>query len=129
MIILTDLDISSLIKASDRFNEVLVIKVDPIVRDAAIQRFEFTFELVWKMLRKILIKRGIEANSPKTVFRLAAKDGIISDLDTWFSFIDYRNQTSHVYNEKIAQEIYVHLPEFQTLTNKLIKKLQTEEFK
>ena len=116
MIILHDLDISSLIKASARFNEVMAIKVDAIVRDAAIQRFEFTFELVWKTLQcKILLKRGIEANSPKTVFRLAAKDGIIFEVEKWFAFIDYRNRTSHVYNESIAHEIYIHLPEFQKI--------------
>lgn len=129
MLILQDLDISSLIKASGKFNEVLAIKADAIVRDAAIQRFEFTFELVWKTLRKILLKRGIEANSPKTVFRLAAKDGIILNVDEWFTFISYRNQTSHVYNEAIAEEIYIHLTEFQKLTNQLIAKLQTDEFK
>ncbi len=129
MLILHDLDISSLLKAANRFDEVLQLKKDEIVRDAAIQRFEFTFELVWKTLRKILLKRGIEANSPKTVFRLAAKDSIITDLDTWFNFIDYRNQTTHVYNESIAEEIYKNLPIFQKYTNSLITKLKTSEFK
>ncbi len=129
MIILNDLDITNLLKASDRFNEVLLIKKDDIVRDAAIQRFEFTYGLVWKTLRKILLKRGVEANSPKTVFRLAAKDSIIDQLDVWFEFVDYRNQTVHVYNPVIAEEIYQNLSRFQALTNALISKLKTSEFK
>lgn len=129
MKILIDLDITSLLKATDKFNEILNIPVDEIVRDAAIQRFEFTFELVWKSLRKILLKRGIEANSPKTVFRLAAKDAIIDNVDVWFTFVEFRNQTTHVYNELIANEIYQNLPMFAKLTNNLIAKLKTSEFK
>ena len=129
MIILKDLDVTSLLKAAAKFDEVMALVVDPIIRDAAIQRFEFTYELVWKTLRKILLRRGLEANSPKSVFRLAAQDNIINDIDRWFSFVDYRNQTSHVYNENIAQEIYIHLADFQHLTNVLITKLKTLEFK
>ena len=129
MQILGDLDISSLIKAANKFNEVLNLESNEIVRDAAIQRFEFTYELVWKTLRKIWLKRGVEANSPKNVFRLAAKDSIIEDIDTWFAFIDYRNNTTHVYNESIAEEIYKNLPRFQNLTNTLISKLHGSDFK
>jgi len=129
VIILGDLDISNLLKASDRFNEVMQIEKNDIVRDAAIQRFEFTYELVWKTLRKILLKRGVEANSPKTVFRLAAKDTIIDQVDIWFDFVNYRNQTVHVYNPIIAEEIYQNLPTFQKLTNDLIYKLKSNEFK
>ncbi len=128
MIILGELDISNLLKANARFAEVLILKKDDIVRDAAIQRFEFTYELVWKTLRKILLKRGVEANSPKTVFRLAAKDNIIDNVETWFEFVDFRNQTVHVYNPVIAEEIYSNLPKFQKLTNALIDKLKSSEF-
>jgi len=129
MIILNDLDISSLLKAAKKFDEILTYEKNEIIRDAAIQRFEFTFELVWKTLRKILIKRGVEANSPKTVFRFAYKDSLITDPNTWFEFIDFRNITSHVYNETIADEIFINLPRFQILTNTLIAKLNTAEFK
>ena len=100
-----------------------------VVRDAAIQRFEFTYELVWKTIRRILIKRGIEANSPKTVFRQAAKDSIITNLDKWFEFVNFVNNTVHVYNEEIADKIYNALPEFRAMTNEFIEKLKTEEFK
>lgn len=72
MIILGDLDISNLYKASELFNEVMQIEKTDIVRYAAIQRFAFTYELVWKTLRKVLLKRRVEANSPKNVFRLTA---------------------------------------------------------
>ena len=41
-----------------------------IVRDAAIQRFKYSFEAFWKYLQEYLkIKEGIAANSPKSVFR------------------------------------------------------------
>ena len=129
MKILTDIDISSLITAAERLNEALQLQKTDIVRDATIQRFEFTYELAWKAMRKILIKRGSEANTPKTVFRLAANDGIIDSLDLWFEFVNYRNNTPHVYNEKVADEIYIHIPIFYKMITQLITKLKTDEFK
>lgn len=128
MKILQDLDITALVKAARKFEEVLVLQETEIVRDAAIQRFEFTYELVWKTLRKILLRRGVEANSPKNVFRLACNDGIIADPETWFKFVDYRNNTAHVYNESVAKEIYQNLSRFRDLTNALLAKLGTPEF-
>lgn len=60
---------------------------------------------------------------------MAAKDNIIDHVDLWFEFVDYRNQTMHVYNPIIAEEIYSHLPTFRKLTTELIAKLQSGEFK
>lgn len=128
MKILIDLDISSFLKASQRFDEVLKVEKSDIVRDAAIQRFEFTYELAWKTLRKILIKRGQEENSPKMVFRSAAKDNLIENVEDWFEFVNLRNNTVHVYNEKIAEEIYVQLPKFQSMIHNLIDLITSENF-
>lgn len=129
MKILSDIDISSLITASERLDEALKLQKNDIVRDATIQRFEFTYELTWKTLRKVLIKRGSEANTPKTVFRLAANDNIIDNLELWFEFVNFRNNTTHVYNEKVADDIYSHIPKFYRMVAGLITKLKTDEFK
>ena len=49
-----------------------------VIRDAAIQRFEYTFEICWKTLQAYLKeKEGIVANSPKSAFREALSTGIL----------------------------------------------------
>lgn len=94
-------------------------------RDACIQRFKFTFELAWKMLKRVLHYKGIQVNSPRDVFREAASEGLISDPVAWFGFLEDRNRTVHTYNASIAEEIYQHLPSFQTELQLLLNKLRS----
>jgi len=77
-----------------------------IVIDGTIQRFEFTFELAWKLQRVILNYRGIEANTPRDVIKEAYRAYLIGDGDGWISMLDDRNMTTHIYNESKALEIY-----------------------
>jgi hypothetical protein len=59
-------------KALAALNEVLDFGSNAVFRDAAIQRFEFTVEAVWKALKLYLQdQEGVMANSPKAVFREA----------------------------------------------------------
>ncbi|HEX3210048.1 MAG TPA: nucleotidyltransferase substrate binding protein [Geminicoccaceae bacterium] len=47
----------------DRLGEALTVPEDePLAVDGTIQRFEFTFELFWKVVRRLLASEGIEAN-------------------------------------------------------------------
>ncbi len=119
-IILGGVDLTYLIKAATKFQEILQMQKNEVVRDAAIQRFEFTYELVWKSLKRILLVKGITANNPRDIFREAAKQDIINNLELWFKYIEYINQTTHVYNEIIADEIYSKLPDFSILVQALI---------
>lgn len=121
IVILGDINITNFIKAAEKFKQILQMPKDEIVRDAAIQRFEFTYELTWKTLRKILKTKGIIINNPRDVFRDSAKQGIIDDIDTWFKYIENRNNTTHVYNEQAAEEIYKSLPLFNEMVQQLIK--------
>lgn len=94
-----------------RFNEVLSIPKTDIVRDSAIQRFEFTLDLSWKMLKAFIEDRkGVVCSSPKECFREAYHLGIIEYDDEWIKFVDMRNETVHTYNEEIAEKIYAELP-------------------
>lgn len=90
------------------------------VIDAAIQRFEFTFELAWKLLRAILLYRGIETNSPRSAIKEAYREKLIIDGDSWIEMLEDRNKTSHTYDENEAKVIYtkiknVHLNLFNSL--------------
>lgn len=123
-IILGEIDISSLLKAKESFDIALEKNVNDLTRDGCIQRFEYSFELAWKMLKRVLAFRGVKANSPREVFRLAAKENLITDPTLWFEFLEKRNETAHIYNEDVAQDVFDSLPSFQLELEKVIETLK-----
>ena len=97
--------------ALTRFREVMAVPKNDIVRDSAIQRFEFTLDLSWKMAKAFLEeKKGVVCVSPKECFRESYRQGLIEYSDEWIKFVDMRNETVHTYKEEVAEKIYVYLP-------------------
>lgn len=84
---------------------------DDLYLDATIQRFEFTFELAWKLMKAVLEYEGIEATSPRSSIREAWKQHLIGDAEKWLDMQVKRNLFSHTYNEETAQDIYRHIKE------------------
>lgn len=87
-------------------------------RDAVIQRFEFTFEAVWKTAKSYLaVVEGIEAASPKGVIRACREVGILDESDAVLALnmVDDRNLTVHTYNEPLAVAIYSRILDYQPL--------------
>ena len=72
---------TAVLNAAARLDEVAALPETDIVRDAAIQRFEFTFELVWKTLQLYLEHEGFEAAGPRAVLKRAFVIRLISDQD------------------------------------------------
>lgn len=88
--------------ARERFLELHVIKEKTrIERDAYIQRFEFTFELYRKTLKKILVYEGIDVHEgwPRTILKHGEKASYITHLEAMIDLLDMRNISSHEYNE------------------------------
>ena len=80
---------------------------NPVLLDGTIQRFEFTVELAWKLIKEYLESEKFgEFNSPKAVIKEAYKIQIIEEGEKWIEMLDDRNLTSHTYDEIIAKEIY-----------------------
>ncbi len=99
-------------------------KKTEIVRDSAIKRFEFTFDLAWKTLKAYLKKeKGISCFSPKECFREAFRQGLIDYDELWLKMTDWRNEAVHSYIEKFAEDLYEKFPEilkrFQFLNQKI----------
>lgn len=113
------------IKGFQSLDEALKQAKTKLEKAGAIQRFEFCYELSWKTLKRVLSYRGIEANSPREVFREAARENLIDDPEKWFKYLDYRNLTVHTYNEETAEKIFGILFEFKEEMNKLRKKFET----
>lgn len=97
--------------AVTRLEEVLGEEKSDVLRDSAIQRFEFTFDLSWKVLKEILeVEYGVACSSPKKCFRDAYKQGIIVHDDLWMDMTDWRNAAVHTYSEELADNLYEKLP-------------------
>ena len=78
-----------------------------IIRDSLIQRFEFTYELTHKTLKEFMKYLGVtlENSFPRTIFKKAYVNNLISDDKVWINLLEDRNSTSHIYNENMAKEI------------------------
>jgi nucleotidyltransferase substrate binding protein (TIGR01987 family) len=83
-----------------------------ITRDASIQRFEYTFEAVWKAAQLFLrTTENLELASPTAVSRACFQAGLLSEEDGRSALIMARdrNLTVHTYNEELADQIYSRL--------------------
>jgi len=96
-------------------------------RDAAIQRFEFTFELAWKAIARRARAEGVPCASPREALKTALRLGWIADDDTWLTMLDDRNRTTHTYHEATAEEIYSRLAVYATLLDALHRRLAEPE--
>jgi len=112
-----------------RLQEAVAQTETPILRDAVIQRFEFTFELVWKALQLYLEHRGLECGSPRATLKKSFSEGLIQtpeDADVWLQMLDDRNLTSHAYDEALAQGIYQHIVQNYTpLLSQMANRIRT----
>lgn len=103
------LAIDRLKQAVDRLEDALGRVRDDLDRDGAIQRFEFTVELLWKTLATQLEYQGVTCQSPRNCIKLAFRHGLIDDDEILLDMIEDRNRSSHVYNEKVAEEIFMRI--------------------
>lgn len=105
---------------------------DEELRDSVIQRFEYTYELSWKML-----KRQLESTSPtpveidtlgfKDLIREGAEQGFIANPEAWFEYRRQRNATSHAYDEKKAVQVYQTALRFVADAQALLEKLKQRQ--
>lgn len=112
--------------AHSRLQEALTAEKTELNRDAAIQRFEFTFELVWKILKNVNFYFGSECNNPRDCFRLAAQNELLANPEEWFNYLKQRNNTVHAYNEEKAREVFSCLPQFSQDIDRLILTIETK---
>ena len=100
-----------------------------IVRDATIQRFEYTFEALWKFLKEYLKeKEGIIANSPKASFREIFSLGFLAEEETvkCLEMTDRRNEIAHTYKEAVAGTIYKGIQGHIRLMKNLLEKFRSK---
>lgn len=106
-------------RALDQF-ELLAHRdsLSDLERDAAIQRFEYSFEAVWKAAQLFLREiEGLEVGSPKAAARSSFQAQLLDERQTRqaLAMVDDRNLTVHTYNEPLAREIATRLPQHASL--------------
>ncbi|MDT8990749.1 nucleotidyltransferase substrate binding protein [Curvibacter sp. APW13] len=75
-------------------------------KEGAIQRFEFAFELAWKVLKDYLEAEGVqlESNTPRQVIKQAFAAGLLPDAQTWIDIMLLRNKLSHTYDQQVFEQ-------------------------
>lgn len=101
---------------------------DDIVLDAAIQRFEFTYELSCKLMKAYLEYNGnLEATSPRKAIKESFKVGLIKNGEIWLEMLQDRNRTSHTYDKETAIEIFNNVKDKYIYSfKKFIKTIEKE---
>ena len=106
-------------KALNKLHELASkTELNDVERDALIQRFEFSFELLWKCAKEYLyVVEGIDAASPKKVIRCCRELGLLDDEQTReaLQMADDRNLTTHTYDETFAQAVVERIRRYAPL--------------
>jgi nucleotidyltransferase substrate binding protein (TIGR01987 family) len=127
----TVLLLGDLEKALLRLGDALDQPENEFVRDAAIQRFEFCFELAWKSIQAAARLEGQDCASPRTAVSTAWRNRWVTDEAAWLDMLDARNKTTHTYREAVAREVFTslprHLPHLTQLHQALVTRVRAIE--
>ncbi len=97
-------------KALSQLNDAIKkysINPDDIVKEGIIQRFEFTHELAWKVMKDFLEYEGFQnIMGSRTATREAFNKNLLDDGDVWMEMIKSRNETVHTYQANILEGEY-----------------------
>lgn len=114
-----------------RLRDALSQTENEFIRDAAIQRFEFSFELAWKAVQAVARLEGQPCHSPRAAVSTAWQNGWVTDEAAWLDMLDARNKTSHTYRAAVAREVFDslsgHLPHLGDLREALLARLAAIE--
>ena len=96
----------AMIKFSDAIDESGKSE-NNLLKEGTIQRFEFTHELAWKVMKDFLNYQGFRnVTSSRDATREAFNKDLIHNGEVWMEMIETRNKTVHTYDDKILDEEY-----------------------
>lgn len=118
-------------KAYEKFSEAIDLKeslysegFSDVYADIIVKRFEFTYEMGWKAIKRYLSSVGIECLNPKQCFQEGSLQGLIDDESIWLEIMEQRNLSSHVYSEIEAHEIMHRATRYRKAFADLKEKLE-----
>lgn len=93
-----------------------------------IQNLEFTYELCWKAIKRWLENNvnpeAVDGVTRRELFRLAAENRLIEDVEEWMDYHAARNQTSHQYNSALAEDAFNLIADFVRAAQRLLANLE-----
>lgn len=128
-----DIDLEPLSRALSALDEALEITARPpmpqlrqLMRDAAIQRFEFSFEMSWKALRRVLLALGHRevGASARGVLRMGRQEGLLDDVRAWLSYLEACNVTTRVYDDTRVELLLQTIEAFALAAKDLLQRLR-----
>jgi len=113
-------------------DEAFMAAQDNVVRlglqAGLIQNLEFTFELCWKAMRRWLENNinpeSVDGVTRRELFRMAAENRLIEDVEEWMTYYAARNQASHQYDSAIAEDILSLMADFARAAQRLLNNLK-----
>ncbi len=128
------IDLTSFEKVINALIDVICVyekdKSNDYMRDSMIQRFEYTYSLSSKMIKRYFKesafeKENLDGMAFNEMVRTANRMGLLkSNLEQWTQYREKRNMTSHTYNEDIAKEVAAVIPLFKDEALFLLNKLK-----
>jgi nucleotidyltransferase substrate binding protein (TIGR01987 family) len=98
------------------------------VRSGIIQNFEVAYEQSWKMMRRWMETNvspdAVDGVTRRELFRHAAENRLIAEVEPWMRFHAARNETSHTYNQITAEEVSACAREFLSAAQALLAALR-----
>ena len=98
------------------------------LKAGVIQNFEVAYEQCWKIMKRWLEKNigseAVDGVTRRELFRYGAENNLIQDVDFWMEFHKARNETSHTYNEVVADKVYVVAKAFAPAAKQLLERLE-----
>jgi nucleotidyltransferase substrate binding protein (TIGR01987 family) len=91
-------------------NEEAEVVLEEIIKEGLIQRFEYTYEMAWNVMKDYALYQGnSEIGGSRDAIRFAFSTKLVENGDLWMDMIKSRIKTSHTYNEETANEIYLKI--------------------
>ena len=107
--------VATLEEAINYYNTDVEQPIKNMYADSCIQRFEYTYELSWKIMKKYLklfFNKTEQELTIKNIFRYTQGYGLIQDWTKWVEYNDARNNTLHEYNLNKTQFVLMILQAF-----------------
>lgn len=95
-------------------------------RDGTIQRFEYCYEIIWKLAQRVLKDNEVPAETPKIIFKELGRLGWINNVEEWIEFQKMRILTSHEYGKVLAEKSYALSKTFLPLAKALLSILKSK---
>lgn len=117
----------TLCKANEDYKTYSGNSLSVYIKDSLVKRFEYTLEISWKLLKKILIKEYGVSDSELTmnnIFRLSMGYGFIKNWEDWKKYYQLRNIGAHEYSLEKSEDIIKTIADFINDVEYLISALE-----